>query len=30
MMSFSEHANEQAALEEGIMQSNAITAYGAR
>ena len=30
MMSFSEHANEQALLEEGIIRTGAITSYGAR
>ena len=29
-MSFSEHANEQALLEEGIIRTGAITSYGAR
>ena len=30
MMSFSEHANEQAQLEEGIIRTGAIATYGAR
>ena len=30
MMSFSEHANEQAQLEEGIIRTGAITSYGAQ
>ena len=30
MMSFSEHANEQALLEEGIIRTGAITSYGAQ
>lgn len=30
MKSFSEHANEQAQLEEGIIRTGAITSYGAQ
>ena len=30
MMSYSEHANEQAQLEEGIIRTGAITSYGAQ